>query len=304
MTELEWCRANAPSAYDDVSDEDLVMYMHSAYLKFCADSADSTAIKQESVEYNKNDINEKLDYITLELTRVLGGNASFKGGYILTKLIPDRARQTTDVDLSIMRKELYEDVKAVLNNIANKFMTDGVIDSFKVKDNIEPFMSGGIDFYLDNVKILGVDVGLHDISYGVRRLSLDIGELQAFEVERMLADKITAILSRKRFRRPKDLYDLYCITDLMDFDARRVAEYILRRTDGVGADWKNYPFSDTVKVEYRKAYDKLTLNSIYTEVKLRRPPFDNAFDRFCDIAEKVHNPIISVYWSAADKCFK
>ena len=162
--------------------------------------------------------------------------------------------------------------------IAKHFADDGIIDSFTLKETIQPTMSGGIDFYKDGKKILGVDVGWHDITYGTKIVNLDIGQVTAFEVERMLADKLTAILSRKRFRRPKDLYDFYWITD--------------------------YPFKPEVIVEYRKAYNSLNLSGIYKKSELRRIPFDTVMERLDTIAVAVRDYTNLVNWNSNKKCLE
>lgn len=77
----------------------------------------------------------------------------------------------------------------------------------------------------------------------------------------MLADKIIAILSRKRFRRTKDLYDFYILVRSFDFDLRKLRSYIDLRG---GAEWDNIPFNDIVLEQYRKAWEKLQLVSSET----------------------------------------
>ena len=157
---------------------------------------------------------------------------------------------------------------------------------------------------VDNSKVLGIDIGWHDITFGTTTTSIDIGEVRAFTVERMLADKITAILSRKRFRRTKDIYDLYCITNCFDFNVDVVNDYILRRTDGKGAEWGNFPFNDTVVREYEKAYSKLDLQSIVKNGVLEKPEFKKVFYRFNNICRFLLNCGNKKYWNHVDCCFE
>ena len=303
MTKLEWCKQNAPEAIQELPDVELVELMESAWKRFCKEERIEEE-EFESVEYNKNDINNQLDYMVLELSREFGDKLAFKGGYMLTKLMSNYARQTSDIDFSILTDEIYTEIKRKLLMIAKHFADDGIIDSFTLKETIQPTMSGGIDFYKDGKKILGVDVGWHDITYGTKIVNLDIGQVTAFEVERMLADKLTAILSRKRFRRPKDLYDFYWITECFDFNVVKIREYILKRTQGAGADWKNYPFKPEVIVEYRKAYNSLNLSGIYKKSELRRIPFDTVMERLDTIAVAVRDYTNLVNWNSNKKCLE
>lgn len=303
MTKLEWCRENAPTLWKNLTDEELLARMDSMYKDTVGASSNNTNVEIESVEYAPNKINEYLDYMVLELVREFGNKLAFKGGYMLTKLMRNTARQTTDIDFSILSDDIYEQIKIKLWSICNHLQSTGVIDKYVIKDNIAHFMSGGADMYKNGRKVLGVDVGWHDISYGTVIRSIDVCDVNSFKVERMLADKITAILSRKRFRRPKDLYDLYCISECMEFDAKIVQEYILKRTDGKGADWQNYPFNEKVLIEYEKAYNSLQLESIYSNVILERPTFDTVIGRFDVIAVRVKTVESSLMWSVNTKCF-
>lgn len=295
MTKLEWCRANAPEALQSMNDDELLDLMSGAYERFCNDTETIDHSELESVEYNP--VNSQMDYMVLELVREFGDSLAFKGGYMLTKLIPDTARQTTDVDFSIQDTALYQRLVQSMERIGERFKSTGECSSYKIKQEIAPTMSGGMDLYDEyGRKFLGIDVGWHDITYGTVTTSIDICDLRAFEVERMLADKVSAILSRKRFRRPKDLYDLYCITNCFDFDANKVNEYILYRTQGVGADWQNYPFNEAIEREYRRAFDTLRLKSIRQGVELERVEFEIAYKRFIIIARRLQHVDGMFFW--------
>ena len=225
---------------------------------------------------------EMLDYMVLVLTRRLQKPKAFKGGYLLNQLLGRQSRMTHDVDFSIDDAETYTLVKAILTEIGDYFVDTGLIAKYSVKETIAPRQSGGIDFYGESgKKILGVDVGLHSLSWGVTAYEFDIASLDGFTVERMLADKIMAILSRKRFRRPKDLYDFWVITNNFDFDPRLILQFIEKRG---AAEWDNIPFSDTILVEYKKAWDSLVLQSP-DETALYKPSFnEEVLPRFNIIA--------------------
>ena len=230
--------------------------------------------------------NDLLDYITIVVARELGGLAAFKGGYMLNKLLKGDSRMTHDVDFSVKSYETYEELKRLLSNIAEKFKQAGLISDYHVKENISPTMSGGIDMYGSNgTKALGVDIGLHDIGWGVTDYTLDIAKVKGFEIERMLADKIIAILSRKRFRRAKDLYDFWAITNIFDFDFQKLIGYIERRGN---AEWDNLPFSNEVLVQYERAWNKLVLVAP-TGDTLSKPIFKEVVSKFSHIAEDLMN---------------
>lgn len=113
---------------------------------------------------------------------------------MLTKLIPDTARQTTGIDFSIQDTALYQRFIKSMERIGEHFKSTGECSSYKIKQEIAPTMSGGMDLYdVYRRKFLGIDVGWHDVTYGTVTTSIDICDLHAFEVERMLADKCYSV---------------------------------------------------------------------------------------------------------------
>lgn len=294
---LAWCIEHAPDAIKKLSDTEILNYMSSSYDKFCEDSKTTSVDKMVVEDTSETSITSVLDEMALVLSRLFGDRLAFKGGYMLSKMMPEVARQTTDVDFSIQTSDIYASLIDAMNHIGEHFIEKGYIKNYIVKDTVQPNRSGGMDMYAaDGSKVLGIDVGWHDITFGTTTTNINIGEVRAFTVERMLADKVTAILSRKRFRRPKDIYDLYCITNCFDFDANLVNDYILKRTEGVGAEWQNYPFNETVVREYEHAYNLLVVKSVETSVPLVKPSFEFVLDRFYLLCSRLLHPTDEMVW--------
>ena len=198
-----------------------------------------------------------LDYIVFIITMRLGlKNIEYKGGYILNKLIPN-TRKVYHIDYPIARKELYEDIKIVLGEIGNVLISKNIIDNYEIKNYISETFSGGIKFIKDNTTILGVDVGLNSLGYGITNLKLNYINVNRFAVERSLADKISVICSRKRFRRVKDLYDTYMFINLHNIHGNLLTECLSHRD----IDFELMPIDEAVIVQVKNAYDKLTLGS-------------------------------------------
>lgn len=225
---------------------------------------------------------EILDYMVLVIARFMVCGVAFKGGYLLNKVLGGYSRLTHDIDFSIGKQEDYEGIKEILGMIAERLKKDGYIAEYMIKEQVKERMSGGIDMYAhDGHKILGVDVGWHDIDYGVKDYDLEFASVQGFTVERMLADKLIAITTRKKFRRTKDLYDFYAITSFFDVDMQKLAEYIERRE---GVQWENIPFNEDVLVQYKRAWDKLDLRSSESGFEIGKPEFNKVLSRYYEIA--------------------
>ena len=235
-----------------------------------------------------------LDYMVLVICRRLQTDKAFKGGYLLNQLLGEQSRMTHDIDFSISDEEGYEQVKSILKDIAEVFLEKGLIAEYKIKSTITPTSSGGVDFY-DNqgAKILGVDVGLHSLAWGVTSYDFNLTSLDGFTVERMLSDKLLVILSRKRFRRTKDLYDFWVITNNFDFDYNKLRNFIEKRGT---AEWDNIPFSDTVVIKYANAWNKLDLINSVTGANLYKPSFDEVIERFDHIALPLKAGVEFIRW--------
>lgn len=276
MTKLEWCRANATDAFKDMSDDELLEYMESTWEMF----APKEDVQTEPIIELK-EINNNMDYMVLTLLQAFGNNLAFKGGYMLTKLIPEHSNQTQDIDFSIQSSELYQSLIKTMTAIGNKFVESGVIASFKIKQTIEPHYSVDMDMYAaDGRKILGINVGWSDITFGTTETSINIGEVRAFDIERMLSDKISAMLSRKRFRCSKDLYDIFCITNCFDVDLNKIRHYLDTRDEESSVTWDSFLFNEEVLNELGKDYDKLVLESIYSDTVLEKPKYYKVLGRF------------------------
>ena len=295
MNKLEWCRANAPDAIKDAPDAELLEYTESSWEKF----APKESLRNESIVSLK-EINSNIDSMVLTLLQIFGNESAFNGGYMLKKLIPDCARQTQDIDFSAQSSELYQSLINTMIAVGTRFVKAGIISNFKIRQTIVPHYSGGMDMYNDSgAKILGIDVSWSDTLLGTTKAIIDIGEVSAFEVERMLADKIAATLSRKRFRRTKDIYDIFCITNCFDADLNKIRNYLEIRNADVTVEWENFPFSETVINELGKAYGRLVLEAIYSNTILEKPEFSSILGRFNAICLDVLDKEKTI-WSSKD----
>lgn len=302
MTKLEWCREHVPEALKALSDEDLLQAMAPMLSNGFIETPDLVDESEpEADAYSV--LMSKMDEIVLMLVREYGSKLAFKGGYMLCKLLGRPARQTTDIDFSINNSELYQSLIKSFTHVGDKLVEDGYIVRYVVKDVIERFRSGGMDMYDESGrKVLGIDVGWHDIYFGTTATNIGITDVNAFTVERMLSDKVTAILSRKRFRRPKDIYDLFCITNVFDFDATLVNDFIVKRTEGAGAEWRNFPFDEIVLREYEKAYNSLDITTV-TKTHREKPDFREVISRFDTVCWKLRQPDFEMYWDHTKTIF-
>jgi hypothetical protein len=222
----------------------------------------------------------------------------FKGGYVLTKLIPNEARLTEDIDFSISEERQYYDIIPVLKDLGENLLSLGIIASYEVKDTIAPTSSGGIKMMpVDGSSNIKIDIGWHDLSWGVSSWQCLGFNCNRFEVERMLSDKISAIYSRKRFRRTKDIYDFYILTNNFDVSLSKLREYITKR--GL-IEWDRDPFREDVLTEYAKSYDKLRVQTATGEL-INKPEFNKIILRLRYFMNEYNSNCI---WDHLERAFK
>lgn len=250
---------------------------------------------------DKSDSQGLLDYMVSVICRRLQTPKAFKGGYLLNQLLKEQSRMTHDIDFSISDEAGYEQVKQILQEIAEVFLKNDIIADYKIKPTITQTSSGGVDFYDSlGAKMLGVDVGLHSLAWGITSYNFEFVTTDGFSIERILSDKLMAILSRKRFRRTKDLYDFWVITNNFDFDYQKLCDFVGRRG---GAEWDNIPFNDTVLIQYEKAWSKLILQTP-THGVLEKPPFNVVLERFYYVALAMKSKECHQSWSHDSLVFK
>lgn len=131
-------------------------------------------------------------------------------------------------------------------------------DSFKGLSNdellqaMEPMIHSGFvdvpDFDTEEADVSDAySVLMSKMDKIVLMLVREYGNKLAFTVERMLSDKVTAILSRKRFRRPKYIYDVYCLTTALITKLQLATRY--PEISGIGT-WKAYYYFDPFYNQY------------------------------------------------------
>ena len=120
-----------------------------------------------------------LDFVALEICKEVKSHFAFKGGYALTKML-EHPRATSDIDLSVESQEAYTNFKNVLVSIGDTLVERDVISKYEVKETISETSSGGVTMYdTEGRKLIGVDIGLHQLILGIDKLDFDFGEVLA-----------------------------------------------------------------------------------------------------------------------------
>lgn len=154
------------------------------------------------------------------------GTYAFKGGYVLSKRVPDNIRGTHDIDVDVYSEDLFPLVVSNITFYLEELKNKGVIYTYNTKaPKILPnrVASGFIKLYVkeddDSRKkyLCGVDIGIKQSDVGV---VLTPEGFSSFSNELMLADKLSVLFSTKKdvIRRCRDLMDIVLILKLSGYN--------------------------------------------------------------------------------------
>lgn len=232
-------------------------------------------------EYCNNDsIIDVYFELFLEIAKEIHDDVFLKGNVLLNKILSDTARGTKDLDFSCVNEELYYNVIVKhLSDFGDKAIETGLASSYEVRD-IQPRRSGGIDVKDEAGSIVyAVDVSLADSAvFGTVEYNFSGDCILGSSLNKILADKCLSTLSRKRFRRIKDFYDMYIILNSdLRYDTKEILALMIDKVGKEEVDrlLSNYPFSQEIIREATKAWDKLKLIRASDNEPLYKPLFND-----------------------------
>lgn len=104
------------------------------------------------------------------------------------------------------------------------------------------------------------------------------GTLQLTSVEQIVCDKLSVLFTQSRFRRAKDLYDMWLILSNCNPDVKKVIE-LLRAKGAFPLPVDKAPFQDNCIKEMEHAYDKFILRDPVSEEALLKPAYSEVVSK-------------------------
>ena len=198
----------------------------------------------------------------------------FKGGYIL-KSKTKESRATSDIDLSLDSYNSFLNILSTLKLISENLISKGYIDKYIIQDNLQLGKSARIRFIHNQATLCHIDISIHDISYGTTSLIINDNSISVFSLERMMADKLSVLFSDTRYRRAKDLYDVYQILSTCNLNGDTLRYCIQARN----IDFSNSPFTEANLKKLEHAYNKLNIKEYNTLNILTKPLFTDILEK-------------------------
>lgn len=214
--------------------------------------------------------------VFIELNAGLYNEMYLKGNILLNKLIGANTRTTKDLDFSIINKEIYESIlKPRLELFGNTILEKDIeACSFEIKELSERKSGGIIIKDEKNSTLYGIDISLGTKSiYEVTSYEFSGKHVQGSTINKIIADKCLATLSRSRFRRIKDFYDLYVIcSNNIEYDIDIVKQIMIKKKgiEEVETLLNNFPFNLEVLTQLKNIWD--TKFSLETRTETYKKP--------------------------------
>lgn len=170
-------------------------------------------------------------------------NFILKGGMFLYTLTKFESRPTRDIDFMIRWLSNEEgDIKKIMEEICltdsgNKYVSMEVLGTGAITEEKEYHgVTAKFLARIKNVRVpFSIDVGVDDVivpkavkrEICTRLEGFEKPEIYTYSLESTIAEKFDAILKRmEATSRMKDFYDIYYLSDMFDFDGRRLQEAI------------------------------------------------------------------------------
>lgn len=231
----------------------------------------------ESIQQDTPTLLDTYFDLFVEMSTAMQNAVSLKGNILLNKLLPNRARSTADLDMSILNKDLYPIAVDIMTRVAEDAVISGKCDRYTINPSVEVGHSGGITAYLGDSTAFKVDISIDPNIY-IRsvKYTFDNIEVLGSSFEAILCDKILATLSQKRFRRAKDFFDLYILKSAdIEVNYDKVVDLMMNKVGATEVKnlLSNYPFDDNILAQLSHAWERLKLASAVSDNPIHKPPF-------------------------------
>ena len=243
----------------------------------------------------KTELNILFKFICEEFDR----NFLLLGGYLLGNLFTKDARLSSDIDIHLYTFEADVRVKQHLNNIATNLIKEFPHITYKIREPKDGTHSWGLMFFKNERFFIGVDIQV--LRHSSAKLSdytekiIDGQYVYCYTIENIVADKLRALLSHARYRRAKDLYDLYIILLNSDINTQAVQELLEPHMSTL-----QICFDEESLEKMFHAYDKLTLFGIETEY-ITKPEFAKVYNYFSNLVTELLQ--YARNWHKDSQCF-
>ena len=242
-------------------------------------------------------------------------NLVLKGGLFIYTLTNFESRATVDIDFLMRRlPNSVEEIKKIITEILSVDTgNDFIVLSAKGFETISPQRKyKGVSFQImgkiKNTRTpFNVDLGVGDIivpNSEKRIIPVQLDEftkpeISTYSLESTIAEKFDAILQLLEMTsRMKDFYDIYYLSNMFDFDGRKLQEAIFETLQNRGTTYSRDSL-DKIKKFANDAQMISKWNLYLRTIKMPRIEFNTVIESIYAFLEPVWDAVIN-----EDGCFK
>ena len=196
-------------------------------------------------------------------------NLVLKGGLFIYTLTNFESRATVDIDFLLRQfPGTIEDIKRMVDEIiAVDSGNDFITFSSRGFETISPQRKyTGVSFQLvgqiKNTRTpFDVDFGVGDVivpssqkrTIPVQLNGFDVPEILTYSLESTIAEKFDALLQRLELTsRMKDIYDIYYLSSMLDFDGRALQQAVFETLQNRGTSYEKDSFDRVIALSVNK----------------------------------------------------
>lgn len=218
-------------------------------------------LKQEASEKKKATVIDMYFDLFVKMAEGIHDKVFLKGNILLNKLLPNSARTTQDLDFSVINPAIFNEyIKPRFIAFAEQVIDNGLADHYTVKE-MRDGNTGTISLYNGKELVYNIDVGNTKGLYcGIIEYTFNGTMVLGSSIDKILCDKLKAILSSRRLHRKKDLYNIYVIVKSdLKFELNKVYELMIESSpDGYVKELlRNYPFTEKGTADLNGAWGSL-----------------------------------------------
>lgn len=216
-----------------------------------------------------------LMYSVVEMMGIMGLPIVLKGALLLrhimlTNGVVDTTRMTRDIDMNWNVEQLNYD--SIIKNIEKAISKTGLV-GFEVVQRREAMIgvTAGLDVKCNGKVLFSMDINITNDPFYSMYVTPSGVVFAGASINKIYADKVSAISSKKVFRRSKDIYDLFLLSRLEGYGLMEINTICKYQGNNIG-DF--FEFLNNVS-DINHAYNKL-------RGIINKPEFETLYGRVRD----------------------
>lgn len=210
MTEVEWCRQNAPDEVKYLSDEELTKFMADSYAKFCSEQEDVMVDPKHTVSMELEEsrdysifstattlqtINYIIDKILRDVCADIRADIVLHGNYICSVHSQEKSRVTSELRIGLSPKDRFPVIEPRLYKLCDYLKEKNIVSDYTTTSwlYIDDHETVAL-FNNTGIQILTITIDGWSAPYGLCKKNIGGVDYRVFSPERAAAEAVIGTL--------------------------------------------------------------------------------------------------------------